>query len=223
MPRTEERLCAIAERLERAAGALDRVLESESRSGRHRRSAGAGSRPPHQEQPADRHRVASPPSRPGRRRGGAGCAAKRGCPRRGGGSGACDPVRRGRRLRHRPGPRPETASRRLCTALGTRWASMASGASIHVEVDELAVTPSTAALLGLAVAELVTNALRHAFLLGPEGDRAGDPARESATAATSSASPTTAAACRPASIRASGSRAWGCAWPAGLPTSCGRA
>ncbi len=35
---------------------------------------------------------------------------------------------------------------------------------LRVEVEPLAVTPSTAQQLGLAATELVTNALRHAFL-----------------------------------------------------------
>lgn len=52
----------------------------------------------------------------------------------------------------------------LCTALGRVMGVDGKGRTLHVEVEPLAVSPAMAQPLGLIVTELVTNALRHAFL-----------------------------------------------------------
>jgi two-component sensor histidine kinase len=57
----------------------------------------------------------------------------------------------------------------LCAALGKTMGVDGERRALHVEVEPLAVSPATAQHLGLIVAELVTNALRHAF----DPDQAG--------------------------------------------------
>jgi two-component sensor histidine kinase len=52
----------------------------------------------------------------------------------------------------------------LCAALGRAMDVDGQRRSLHVEVEPLAVSPAAAQQLGLVVTELVTNALRHAFL-----------------------------------------------------------
>lgn len=51
----------------------------------------------------------------------------------------------------------------LCDALGAITDMQSSAVRLHVEVDELAVPASLAVDMGMALNELVTNALKHAF------------------------------------------------------------
>ncbi len=57
----------------------------------------------------------------------------------------------------------------LCHALGQAMGIDGERRSLHIEVEPLVVSPATAQPLGLIVTELVTNALRHAFLPSQPG------------------------------------------------------